>query len=152
MKTYSHTQRAGRWLWIPAGMAAILAGLAAWTRLWPLLGSVALLVVVAWAFGSLTVEIESGMLRWRLGPGLIRRSLALASIAEVKAVRTRWFDGWGLHYTRFGWLYNVAGFDAVALTLRDGKRVAVGTDEPTALIRAIRAATPQSLKGLPNAI
>jgi hypothetical protein len=34
--------------------------------------------------------------------------------------------------------YNVSGFDAVAITLRDGRKFALGTDDPHGLIAAIR--------------
>lgn len=141
MKTYSHTQRAGRWLWLPAGMALILLLMAVWLRLWPLLGGIGVLALAMWLFGSLTIEISAGVLNWRFGPGLIRRSLSVNLIAEARAVRTRWFDGWGIHYTRLGWLYNVAGFDAVAITLNNGKQFALGTDEPERLLAALNPAS-----------
>lgn len=137
MKTYSHTQRAGRWLWLPAGMALILLLMTVWLRLWPLLGGLGVLALAMWLFGSLTIELAGGVLKWRLGPGLIRRSLPVDLIAEARAVRTRWIDGWGIHYTRLGWLYNVAGFDAVAITLKNGKQFALGTDEPDRLLTAL---------------
>ncbi len=137
MKTYSHTQRAGRWLLIPAGMALVLLFMALWLRLWPVLSGIVVLALAVWLFGSLTIEISAGVLKWRLGPGLIRRSLSVNLIAEARTVRTRWFDGWGIHYTRLGWLYNVAGFDAVAITLKNGKQFALGTDEPERLLAAL---------------
>jgi hypothetical protein len=43
----------------------------------------------------------------------------------------------GIHLSRFGWLYNVSGFDAVAIILKSGKRFALGTDEPDALLQAL---------------
>ena len=49
-----------------------------------------------------------------------------------------YLEGWGIHLSRFGWLYNVSGFDAVAITLVSGKRFALGTDEPQALLAALR--------------
>jgi hypothetical protein len=44
----------------------------------------------------------------------------------------------GIHLTPCGWLYNVSGFDAVAITLRDGRKFALGTDDPHGLVAAIR--------------
>ena len=41
----------------------------------------------------------------------------------------------------YGWLYNVSGFDAVAMTLRDGRTFALGTDDPHGLVDAIRRYT-----------
>jgi hypothetical protein len=36
-------------------------------------------------------------------------------------------------------LFNVSGLDAVEVELVDGKRIRIGTDEPQALVAAIRA-------------
>lgn len=48
-------------------------------------------------------------------------------------MRTNFIEGLGIHLNRFGWLYNVSGIDAVAITLCNGKRFALGTDEPKKL-------------------
>ena len=61
--------------------------------------------------------------------------MPLAAIRTVEATRTRWWEGWGIHYTRRGWLYNVAGFAAVVITLHTGQRFLVGTDEPERLVQ-----------------
>ena len=45
---------------------------------------------------------------------------------------------WLGHLTPYGWLYNVSGLDAVAITLRDGRKFALGTDDPEGLVTAIR--------------
>ena len=96
-----------------------------------------ILLVTCWAFSSLTVEITDTELRWHFGPGLIHKRIRLADIASAKPVRTNFLEGWGIHYSRFGWLYNVSGCDAVAITLHTGKRFALGTDEPQALLRQL---------------
>jgi hypothetical protein len=84
------------------------------------------------------------MLRLQFGLGVPRKSVPVADIATVEVTRTRFWDGWGVHRTRRGWLYNVAGFDAVLVRLKDGKSFLVGTDEPrklkTALDRTLPAA------------
>ena len=59
--------------------------------------------------------------------------MPLATVASAKVVRTSLLEGWGIHYSRFGWLYNVSGFDAVAVTLNNGKRFCLGSDEPETL-------------------
>jgi hypothetical protein len=85
----------------------------------------------------LTIEITEWELRWRFGPGLFRKSVKLSDIASAKPVRTNFLNGWGIHLTRFGWLYNVSGLDAVAITLKNGKRFALGTDEAHSLLAAL---------------
>ncbi len=141
MKLYSHTQRAGRWLWIPAVACLVLVGLAAWTRIWWVLGSLGIIAGLAWLFSSLTVEVADGRLCWRFGPGWLRKQVPLGEIAAARTVKTTWTEGWGIHYTRFGWLYNIAGFEAVAVELRSGKRFALGTDEPERLLSALQPQT-----------
>ncbi|MBI2298568.1 MAG: hypothetical protein HYU66_06380, partial [Armatimonadetes bacterium] len=71
-------------------------------------------------------------------PGLIRNSALVQDIRSVECVRTNWWEGWGIHGTRRGWLYNVSGFDAVLITLEQGKSFMLGTDEPEVLAEALR--------------
>ena len=131
--SYYHTQRGTLILVATLGMAALFIGLGlADTGAKPLWVSVPILVVCAWLFRSLTIEITERELRWRFGPGLIRKSVPLAEIVSAEPARTG--PSWGIHWSpRLGWLYNVSGFDAVAVTLRTGKRFALGTDAPQIL-------------------
>jgi hypothetical protein len=109
-----------------------------------MLGGASLMVVAGWLWSSLTVRIADETLQLRFGPGFPRKSVRLADIAAAEVTRTTFWEGWGVHRTRRGWLYNVSGFDAVLVRQRDGKSFMVGTDEPrrlrTALERALAAA------------
>ena len=97
-------------------------------------------MLAVWAlFGTLTVTVDRDAVSCRFGPlGLIRKRLAFAEIParcrhpHVPAV------GWGLRLTPRGWLWNVWGLDAVEFEMTNGTRFAVGTDEPLALIAALR--------------
>jgi hypothetical protein len=90
-------------------------------------------------FSRLTITIEDGSVRAAFGAALTVKSLPLFEIASCQPIRIRWWYGWGIHLTPHGWLYNVAGWDAVAITLRDGRKFALGTDDPQGLTAAIRA-------------
>ena len=140
MQTYTHRQRAGRWLAIPAAVAIALALTSLFSSLKAIAWGIPFLVFMMWLFGSLTVTVAHGELRWRFGPGWIRFRVPLAEIRNARAIRTTWADGWGIHGTQFGTLYNVAGFAAVAMELRGGRRLALGTDEPDQLLGALRSA------------
>jgi hypothetical protein len=70
----------------------------------------------------------------------------LADLAAVEVTRTRFWDGWGVHRTRRGWLYNVSGFDAVLVRRKDGKAFLVGTDEP----RKLKAALERAMTAAPH--
>jgi hypothetical protein len=136
MKPYQHTQRATVVL-IAMGISTIVAlaiGLAI-SRVAFLIAP--LFVIVAWLFSSLTIELTEDRLRWHFGPGLIRKEVPLADIQSAQPVKTNVLEGWGIHLSRYGWLYNVSGFDAVALHLNSSKRFALGTDEPNAFLAAL---------------
>jgi hypothetical protein len=131
MKTYQHAQRA-RFILVAMSVSAfalLLGGFA----LRPMLIAAPIPLLCAWLFHSLTVEIADGELRWRFGPGLISKRVPLDMITSAAPVRTNVIEGWGIHLSRFGWLYNVSGFDAVAIRMKNGQHFALGTDEPEAL-------------------
>ncbi|MFM2295959.1 MAG: hypothetical protein RLZZ350_2372 [Verrucomicrobiota bacterium] len=132
MKNYQHTQSSPLIVGITVGTFFILFALGVFV-LKPFLITSPLLLIAGWLFHSLTIEITDRELRWHFGIGLIRKRVALADIASVKIVRTNFCEGWGIHWSRFGWLYNVSGYDAIAVTLHSGKRFALGTDEPQVL-------------------
>jgi len=99
------------------------------------------LLVVAYLFSSLTVEIVDNGLRWHFGPGFWSYRLALRDIEGIAAVRNRWLNGFGIR-TRPGFrLYNVSGLDAVELRLRSNEIRRIGTDDPKGLAEALMAAT-----------
>jgi len=98
---------------------------------------VAVLVGCMVVFRSMTIEVAGGRLTWWYGPGWPRRSVPLSTIAAARPARTRWWDGWGIHWTRRGWLWNVRGYDAVELERRGARSFRLGTDEPQALAEAV---------------
>lgn len=100
-------------------------------------------VVFGLVWSRLTVRIDGDRLRWSFGAGWPRFSLPLAEIQSVEVTRTTFWQGWGIHRVRAGWLYNIAGLDAVRITRRDGKHVLLGTDEPRRLKAAIERAQRQ---------
>lgn len=97
------------------------------------------LIAVALLFINLTVTVDGKAVRIAFGVGLIRKNFPLDEIESVRAVRNSFWYGWGIRLTPHGWLFNVSGFDAVELQLRNGRRVRIGTDEPERLCETIRA-------------
>lgn len=94
-------------------------------------------------FCTLTIQITRESLKWSFGPGLISRQVALKEIAAAEPVENSWLARWVTHYTRREWVYNVAGADAVRVTLKNGKSFRLGTDEPEALTAEIRSKITQ---------
>ena len=101
-------------------------------------GTIAVAIAM-WIFRSMTVEISETELKWYFGPGWPRKQVPLSEVASAEVIRTTILNGWGIHYTSRGWLYNVSGYGAVAIKLRNGKRFCLGTDEPEELARHLIA-------------
>jgi hypothetical protein len=97
-----------------------------------------ILLICAIVFSKLTIKIDGESLEASFATGLIRKKVPLAEIAECEPIRIRWWYGWGIHLTPYGWLYNVSGLDAVVITLRNDGKFALGTDDPQGLVAAIR--------------
>ena len=144
MIRYEHTQRG------TVILAALLIGVAICSALATLAPAppfvvpmvFGVFVVCAYMFSSLSIQITGRTLCWYFGPGLFRKKILLSDIRGAEVARTRLIHGWGIHRTTRGWLYNVSGFDAVAVRLDTGKEILLGTDEPERLCAAILRALP----------
>jgi len=99
----------------------------------------AVMIVTATLFSSLTVEVTNNELRWHFGPGLWSYRLPLDEISDVAVVRNQWWNGWGIRMRPGFRLYNVSGLDAVELRLRSSDVRRIGTDDPEGLVKVLRA-------------
>jgi hypothetical protein len=152
--SYQHTQKGGWAMYVTAGGALLLTAMFYFMlRDAPLndkhdqiayyivLGAgIFTFILMLWATAfmvSLTISIEDGFIKLRFGPGAWRKKFALEDIVSAKAVKSTFWHGWGIHYTGTAWLYNIAGFDAVEITLKNGKKKWLGTDQPQKLTTAI---------------
>jgi hypothetical protein len=144
MNFYRHTQAGTVIRW------ALLAGLLPLTALAWLPAIPPTLVVLLLALAivtvastlllwSLTIEISPAHFKFWFGPGLIGKTVALVDITACDPV-----DGiraWGIHWAgKKGWLYNVSGFQALSISLKNGQRFMVGTDEPASVCEALAKA------------
>jgi len=133
---YEHTQIGHVIIWPLLAIILITSGGLISDHAPPLFVSILLLACVV-LFYRLKITVEDETLCASFGPGIIRRKVPLVEIVGCEPMRIRWWYGWGIHLTPYGWLYNVSGFDAVAITLRDGRKFALGTDDPHGLTEAI---------------
>ena len=106
----------------------------------PALIPAGVLMICLALFHSLTVRVTSNDISLAFGAGLIRKEFMIGDVERASIVRTRWFHGWGIKKIWGGWLYNVSGFDAVQLNMRNGKVYQIGTDEPAQLLAAVTEA------------
>lgn len=107
---------------------------------WAVFIGAAVALAVGWLCSSLTIRIEDDALLFYFGLGWPRKTVPLEDIDAVEVTRTTFWEGWGVHRTHRGWLYNVSGYDAVLLRRRDGSSLLVGSDEPRRLKAAIERA------------
>ncbi|HET7633304.1 MAG TPA: hypothetical protein VFK51_01130 [Burkholderiales bacterium] len=141
MPHYSHRQPGTMLLAACLAGAAVCLALAAITPNGAFLALAAFVLIgTAIVFSSLTIEIDETQLAWHFGPGLIRKSVALADIEYAAATQVRWTGGCGIHRTANGWLYNVAGRGAVLVRLKNTRQFLLGSDEPERLDTALRSA------------
>ena len=139
MTTYRHAQTGYAIIYallVPAFIGFAVATVSPMTRV--ALIPAAILLLSALLFWKLTIEIDHEILRASFGLGLVRKTARVADIVSCEPIRIRWWYGWGIHLTPYGWLYNVSGWDAVAITLRNGRHFSLGTDDPQGLTAVIR--------------
>jgi hypothetical protein len=101
-----------------------------------------LILFILASFVTLTTSIDENYLRVKFGFGIFTRKFALNQITSAQAVRNYWYYGWGMKvwFWPYMWIYNVSGFDAVEIIMKDGKVYRLGTDVPEKLENAIKQA------------
>jgi hypothetical protein len=70
----------------------------------------------------------------KFGIGLIKKTVPISSIKETKEVKNSWWFGWGIRLTPYGWLWNIAGYDAVEILYKEtDKKFRIGCKDVSAL-------------------
>jgi hypothetical protein len=151
--TYRHTQIGWAMILILGCVIALLAWTASWSDGQPVVLSVlGLMVVILILFVSQTVMVDGGSVQIRVGPGLLRRRIALSDIESVDQIRLPWWAvTYGIRMSLNGkrQLWRVSGSEAVDLTLSGERRLLITTDEPDILASVIRAAV-DAVRGRPS--
>jgi hypothetical protein len=101
-------------------------------------------VLCLFCFHALAVRVSREEIALRFGIGLIRKRFTVSEVQDAAIVRNHWYYGWGIKLTPHGWLYNVSGFDALEIQLKNGHKYRIGTDEPDALLAAVECACASS--------
>ena len=142
MYMYEHTQRSKILIWIIIIVLLFMLFLIYKVGFnW--VGAIVfvLMVIALYLFNSLIVKVNSEKVYVAFGPGLIRRIIPIRSIISAEKVWNKWYYGFGIRLIPGGYMYNVAGFDAIELKLTNGKVFRIGTDEPDKLLEAIQSQT-----------
>lgn len=96
------------------------------------------LVVIALAFSTMTIRVTSTALEWWFAFGLLHQRKALAEIVQVGTIATPVLAGFGYRVSDTGAIWRVNGSTAVLFDLVDGKRLALGSDEPERAVAAVK--------------
>ena len=79
-------------------------------------------IIVALLFYRLKVEVNAQEIILTFGVGIIKKRIDINQIQSVESVKNKFWFGWGIRLTPHGWLWNIAGYDAVELTFNHDKR------------------------------
>lgn len=98
-----------------------------------------LILFILASFGTLQIIIDGKYLRIKFGYGIYQKKFLLNDVISAKTVKNHWYYGWGIRGWLWPkmWIYNVSGFDAVEIKLKNGKTYRIGTDEPKKLEQTI---------------
>src|SRR3989344_385479 len=152
MTSYRHTQIGYLILVVTLAVLALFAWVYITARAEPpsyysgtnfLVTAIMVLIVSTLAsFTTLTTSIDNSYLQIKFGYGIFKKKFLLSEIVSTKQVKNHWYYGWGIRLWLWPkmWVYNVSGFDAVEITMRNGKIYRIGTDEPERLEVAIKRA------------
>ncbi|MGE5426231.1 MAG: hypothetical protein ACM3PZ_04090 [Bacillota bacterium] len=101
-----------------------------------------LILSILLSFVTLTASIDENYLRIKFGYGFFAKKFALNQIVSVQAVKNQWYYGWGIRvwFWPYMWIYNISGFAAVEITMKNGKVYRIGTDVPEEFEAAIKQA------------
>ena len=107
-------------------------------------GLALILGIVLALFHSLTVRVSRSEIALSFGVGLIRKQFPIGDISSASIVQNRWYNGFGIRKIRGGWLYNVSGFDAIEIQLKNERKYRIGTNQPKELLAAVESALASS--------
>ena len=106
-----------------------------------------IILFVLASFSTLQTTVDENLLKIKFGYGIFQKKFPIKEIESVKTAKNHWYYGWGIRF----WLwprmhiYNVSGFDAVEIKMKNCKIYRIGTDEPEklkdAIMESIKSAT-----------
>ena len=153
MTTYKHTQISYLMLVVTLAVLVLFTWIQITARAEPpsvdsgtnlLITAVMVLVLFTLeSFTTLTASIDKNCLQIKFGYRIFRKKFLLGEILSTKQVKNHWYYGWGIRlwlWPKMMWIYNVSGFDAVEIIMKNGKTYRIGTDTPSELEVTIKQA------------
>ncbi|MEL4304481.1 hypothetical protein [Methanococcoides sp. LMO-2] len=137
---YKHTQTGYFIICVALALVSLFVFILSSSDFEPIVFAVMLLIVlILISFTTLKVTIDETYLRIKFGYGIFWKKFPINEIVSARTVKNHWYYGWGIRL----WLwpkmviFNVSGFDAVEIKMKNGKVYRIGTDEPKQLENAI---------------
>lgn len=150
MHTYKHKQIGVPILSVFGTLIIISVLLIIFTRAIPFmvisLFAIPVLLIITAVFSSLTVEVDTEKISLFFSRGFFKERFYLREISNAQIVKNKWYYGWGIRILPNGYLYNVSGFDAVEIGLKNNKKYRIGTDDAKGLLEGIEKAMKSTQK------
>jgi len=101
-----------------------------------------LILLILASSATLTVSIDEKYFKIKFGYGIFSKKFQLNDIVSATSVKNAWYYGWGIRLWLWPkmYIYNISGFKAVEIVLRNGEIYRIGTDTPSKLEAAIKQA------------
>ena len=78
---------------------------------------------------TLKTDIDSDKIAIKFGP-FVNKSWQWSDIDSAEVITYKFVGGWGIRlWTRYGTVYNVKGYKGLALQLKNGKKLLIGTQK-----------------------
>lgn len=141
---YNHTQVGYLMIYVLIAISVLFAFIfnQVWVEYYTLTTMI-LVVLILIGFVTLNVTIDDEVLKIKFGYGIYSTSFLLNEIDSVKQVKNPWYIWWWIRiwfWPKKTIIYNISGFDAVEIVLKNGKIYRIGTDESQKLYEAIEIA------------
>lgn len=143
MMVYKHTQIGYLIIYVSLAVVIYFGIILFMIDFEPVVSFVVLFIMlILTSFMTLQVTIDKNYLRLKFGYGIYKNGFKLKEISSVRVVRNHWYNGWGIRvwFWPYMLIYNVSGFEAVEIKMKNGKIYRIGTDEPKKLNFALNQA------------
>jgi len=149
MISYKHTQIGYLMLFVTLSVTVLFSWVQITARVEPpsyysgtnfaVTATMVLILFILASFSTLTVMIDKQFLKIRFGWGIFRKKFSISEIVAVRKVKNHWYYGWGIRLRFYPqmWIFNVSGFDAIEIRMKNGKVYRIGTDKPDIMEKAL---------------
>ncbi|UKN02591.1 hypothetical protein K6119_03575 [Paracrocinitomix mangrovi] len=105
----------------------------------PLLATTAMIIIVQLLFFSLETRVNNDTIQLSFGIGLIKKEISIENIESIEKVRNKFIYGWGIRRIPGAWMWNIAGYEAVELSLKDkNQKFRIGCKNSEELLSEIK--------------